>query len=112
MSETSRPIRHWPLLSSRTIVVPPQADSRIVRSDTEQSNPGSSIETLLPRLVPADRDCQVAAILAGTLLYGQARNFPAGINTACGLQLQGRVGRNQSVEVGRHPFQDHERGKS
>src|SRR5579864_2587774 len=78
------------------------------QSGTEQSNPGSSIETLLPRLASAKRDRQVSAILAGALLHGQARNFPAGIDTACGLQLQGRVGRNQSVEVGRHPVHDHE----
>ena len=30
-------------------------------------------------------DCEITAILSGALLYGQSRNFPAGVDTACGL---------------------------
>src|SRR6201997_1454470 len=49
---------------------------------------------LTPKVRADLRNRQITAILAGALLHGQARNFPAGIDTACGLQLQGRVGRN------------------
>src|SRR5208282_2681812 len=76
------------------------------QSGTQQSNPGSSVKTLLPRLAPANRDRQVAAIPAGAFLYRQPCNLPTRIDGACRLQLKGRACRNERVEVRRHSVHD------
>ena len=69
------------------------------------------MQGLTPRVRPGHRNREVAAILAGALLYGQARNFPAGIDTACRLQLQGKSSGIRVLRSVRHPVHDHERAQ-